>query len=826
MNDQSKTKEELLKELQKLQEEYDSLKKLVQAKRFKSEKREKYQTERQDKFRSLYENMNEGSALHEILFNDQGIPEDYVIIEANPAFEKQLGISLKDIVGRTSKEVYGVSNPPYFEIYLKVALTGFPKVFETFFPPLEKYFSISVYSPYRNNFVTIFQDITERKLVEKSLQKSEAELKRVQQITHIGSFYIDLITNQVTWTEELYKIYGFDPSVPVPLLNESQKLFTPESWELLSRAIAEVRETGVTYEIELKTIRKDLSHGWMWARGEAIFDADGIIIGLWGAVQDITERKQIEEELRKAKERAEESERNLKSRNEELQLRNIFIQTILDRLPIGLSLNHIDGGEATYMNKRFEEIYGWSSKEITSITSFFEHVYPNKEYHDQVIDRIMSDIKSGDPERLHWENIQITRKDGSKRIVDAVNIPLFEQNIMVSTVMDVTRLVQIQHDLTIEKEHAEESDRLKSAFLANVSHEIRTPMNGILGFAELLKEPRLTGEEQQEFIAIIEKSGKRMLNIINDIVDISRIEAGQMEINVIEFNIDEQLESLFAFFKPEVEAKGIHFQFKNMQSATQYNFKTDRIKLLSILTHLLKNAIKYTDNGLIEFGYINKGSILEFYVKDTGIGIAKNRQNAIFESFVQADIGDKRAFQGAGLGLTITLRYVQMLGGEIWVESEERKGSIFYFTIPNHIGPIEMYPTETIPDFKAEIQINPLKILIAEDNSDSLKFLEILVKDFSRDIVKVETGNEAVSALLNNPDIDLILMDIKMPGMDGYEATRQIREFNSKVVIIAQTAFALAGDLEKIKAIGCNDYLSKPITKTQLIQLIDKYFKN
>jgi signal transduction histidine kinase/PAS domain-containing protein len=243
-----------------------------------------------------------------------------------------------------------------------------------------------------------------------------------------------------------------------------------------------------------------------------------------------------------------------------------------------------------------------------------------------------------------------------------------------------------QKELIAAKEKAEESDRLKSSFLANMSHEIRTPMNGIIGFAELLKEPDLRGETQLEYIRIIEKSGARMLSIINDLIDISKIESDQTEISISTCYINEQIEFLYTFFKPEVETKGLTFSFRNSLPPKESAIKTDCEKLIAILTNLVKNAIKYCDSGSIEFGYnfktSKKVSELEFFVKDTGIGIAKDRQVAIFERFVQADISDARAYQGAGLGLSITKAYVEMLGGRIWVESEPGKGSVFYFTIP------------------------------------------------------------------------------------------------------------------------------------------------
>lgn len=249
--------------------------------------------------------------------------------------------------------------------------------------------------------------------------------------------------------------------------------------------------------------------------------------------------------------------------------------------------------------------------------------------------------------------------------------------------------IQIKALITAN-EKAEESDNLKSAFLTNMSHEIRTPLNGILGFANLLKEPGLHGEQQQKYIRVIEKSSARLLNTLNDIVDMSKIHAGLVEVNLKETNINKQVENIYKFFKPEVESKGIQFSFKNSLPKKEAFFLTDCEKIYTVLVHLVKNAIKNTHKGSIEFGYAGTSSStckneLLFFVKDTGIGIPKGRQKAIFESFTQSDISDKMAQQGNGLGLSITKAYVELLGGNIWAESDEGKGSKFYFSLPYRI---------------------------------------------------------------------------------------------------------------------------------------------
>ena len=390
---------------------------------------------------------------------------------------------------------------------------------------------------------------------------------------------------------------------------------------------------------------------------------------------------------------------------------------------------------------------------------------------------------------------------------------------------------KVRNALIKAKQEAENANRSKTMFLANMSHEIRTPMNGILGFSELLKNPELTGNEQQNYIRIIEKSGARMLDIINNIIDISKIESGQMKVDIRELNINEYIEYIYTFFKPEVESKGMHLFIKNTLPANESILKTDSNKFMSILTNLIKNAIKYSDNGSIEFGYnlikTRHDAYIQFFVKDTGIGIPANRQEAIFERFIQADIVDKMARQGAGLGLAISKAYVEMLGGNIWVDSIEGFGSSFYFTLPYYAPLVNesVVPDISLSDDNIYLNISNRKILIVEDDEVSEMLIAIEVKKLSNEILIARSGIEAIDACRDNPDIDLILMDILMPEMNGYDATRKIRKFNKDVIIIAQTAFAQTGDREKSINAGCNDYISKPFNRNVFMAIIHKHLK-
>jgi|GEM_PF-2499660 len=395
-------------------------------------------------------------------------------------------------------------------------------------------------------------------------------------------------------------------------------------------------------------------------------------------------------------------------------------------------------------------------------------------------------------------------------------------------------LRQESSELLTAKEKAEESDRLKSAFLTNMSHEIRTPMNGIIGFSTLLSRPGLATETQQKYIAMIQKSGARMLNTINEIVDLSKIESGLMTVKTKDTNVNRQLEHVYDLLKPEAVSKNLDFSITRHLPDSQATIQTDEEKLYAILTNLVKNAIKYTDRGSIQFGYHLRKAVsttstsvrdeLEFFVKDTGIGIPIGRHQAIFERFIQADILDKEVRGGAGLGLAIAKAYVEMLNGRIWVESEPGFGSTFHFTLPHHFAREE--PPRPGPAISTDVsgrQLARLNILIVEDDEVSRLLLSTLVKKISQTILYAESGKEAIEACRRNPDLNLVLMDLRMPGLDGLEATRQIRQFNSEILIIAQTAYGLAGDRETAMKAGCDDYISKPIDATSLLSLIQKH---
>ncbi len=394
--------------------------------------------------------------------------------------------------------------------------------------------------------------------------------------------------------------------------------------------------------------------------------------------------------------------------------------------------------------------------------------------------------------------------------------------VLANTLADAILKVDAEKALIAAKIQAEESDRLKSAFLANMSHEIRTPMNAILGFLELLKQPELEGSEKTEYIGVVNKSARRLLNTINDIVEASKIEAGQAELQHGEVDTAEIMKYYLQLFKQQADDKGIQLHLKDHVEGKGAVITSDKNKLESILGNLLNNAIKFTEKGVVEFGnYINDDSLV-FYVRDTGMGIPSDRQDVVFERFVQADLNLTRPYEGSGLGLSIVKDYTRMLGGNLWFESEEGKGSTFCFSIP--YVPVKTIQTvrEAPPFGSTDIKAGS-KILIAEDDDMGYKYYEIILDHQNITLMRTINGMDTVKAVQEDPGISLVLMDVKMPGMNGMEATAAIRKFNKDIPIIAQTAHAMSGDRERLIKAGCNDYLSKPINRSKLMQLVNKY---
>lgn len=559
---------------------------------------------------------------------------------------------------------------------------------------------------------------------------------------------------------------------------------------------------------------------------------DGTIV-FDGILLDITERRKAEEKFKHLA---------------ELQ------QTILDTITVGLTF--VKGRKMQWSNSVLLKMFGREQKEFINEDTSILYA-KNEDYHRVGIEAYTKLFK----DEIFSTEIQGKRKDGRVfwvyMVGKAIN-PERPQEGSIWMVQDITerkrsieelkhqneqyqqlnkeyfalneeltesieRIQSINAELQEAKEKAEESDRLKTAFLANISHEIRTPMNGIMGFADLLKNPMLSGKETQEYIEVIQQSGQRMLNIINDLMDVAKIETGMIEKVIEKIDVNELLKSIHLFFKPEADKKNLRFSFDNSDQSVNLFIHSDKNKIYQILSNLIKNAFKYTEGGEVTFGYKQKKDYLEFFVRDTGIGIEPKNVTKIFERFIQADMSLNSSFEGAGLGLSISKSYIEILGGKIWVKSEIGKGSIFLFTIPFEASVNRDSETHGRRQPKSTESILGKTILVVEDDRINFMYLFEITKNIGLHIIHFEDGSSAVEEIKNNSNIDLVLMDIRLPIMNGLEATKQIKKLRPLLPVIAQTAFAR--EIEKKQALeaGCDDYISKPFSKEKLIDIILKY---
>ncbi len=563
-------------------------------------------------------------------------------------------------------------------------------------------------------------------------------------------------------------------------------------------------KSGKTWEGEFYNQKKDKSFYWEKAVISPIKNENGKIINFVAIKTDITESKEMTQKLISAKKSSEENRK--------------WFEALFYTSPAYVSITRLNG-EYVDANESFQLVSGYTKQELLTLRSADIHVWVNPKEREKLINSLET---NGQVDRME-ATFKLRNGQHIFAIVSAKVIELNNEQLILMVTQDFTQLKEAEAELIAAKEKAEESDRLKTAFLLNMSHEIRTPMNGILGFTSLLNEPGLDDDERAQFISIIDKSGERLLNTINDIIEISKIEIGDVMLKLENVNLVELMRFHYKFFKIQAQEKSLDLEIANQITGAEAELITDKNKLDSILMNLIKNAIKFTSTGKIEIGNYLRNGHAWFYVSDTGKGIPKEKQDAIFERFMQVDIGLARGYEGSGIGLSIVKAYLEVLGGTIHVSSEVGKGSTFLFSIPYQPANEKTEKTETHQQIN--IESKDRTILIVEDNEINYIFLKaILSKEFN--LLHANSGEEAVKLFVDNPETSLILMDIRLVGeYDGIETSQKIREIDPRIPIIAQTACATDADKNTSLKAGCNDYISKPYSPEEIKSLIKKHLK-
>ena len=787
MRDQEKTKTELLSELKALRERISVMEKAAAICGVPSGGQAEG-----DRYRKLFDSIRNGLALYEAVDNGN----DFVFRDFNKSAEKIDKIKRSAVIGKSVLKVFpGVKDFGLFDVLQRVWKTGKPERH-----PIAMYRDKRIVG-WRENYVSklpggeilaVYDDVTRQKQIETILRDRDAYLQSIFSAVPAG---IGLVHERVLKdvNRRLCKMLGYRKR---ELIEKDARILyeSDEEYEFVGREkYRQIEKAGVG-TVQTRLRRKDgtIIHVLV---SSAPVDREDHSKGITFTVLDITEQVQASEHLKKISKAVEQSP---------------SVVAITDR-----------EGTIEYVNPKFTKITGYSFEEALNKNprilqsgemsqDFYEMLWntilSGNEWHGEFLNK----KKSGE---LYWE----------KAVISPVKNEKGEITHFVAVKEDISEKKKLWSELVEAKEKAEESDRLKSCFLANISHEIRTPMNGILGFSELLKESSPSEKEKEHYINLIHQSGKRMLDIINNLIDISRIEIGEIKLYPVRTDVNEVLDNISTSFKQRAKEKGLSFTCDAGLSRKDSVIVTDKTRLNQILSNLIGNALKYTRKGKVSCGYRVINGMLEFYVSDSGIGIPYDMQDKIFDRFRQVSTDSASEYEGTGLGLSLSKTFVEMMGGELRVESVPGKGSVFYFTLPYSCDLATA--TSTI---KAEKRNNisfqqGLTVLVVDDDSTSRMLLKGVLSGLKVTVLVAENGREALEMVEEMSDIGIVLMDMKMPVMNGYEATERIKKIRPELPVIAQTAFASPSEKKVAREAGCDAVLAKPINMNELIVEIQRY---
>ncbi|MCX6270944.1 MAG: PAS domain S-box protein [Bacteroidetes bacterium] len=750
--------------------------------------------QREELYRILVEGMNEGL---------MRVDNDDIILFVNRQICEITGYSAEEMVGKVGNELlYREENRSVIKQQNLSRLQGAKDRYEIQLLRKDNtdiWVRISgspVYDKkgYVVGSIGVIENINERKMAEEALRESQQLFQTLAQISPVGIFRTlsDGYTTYVNpkWSE--LSGLTFNEALGDGWL----KAVHPADREILTRNWYADINSEKTSNAEYRFLKPDGSIVWVIGNAVPEWDQDEII-GYVGTITDITERKLIEEALHDSEER---------------------FKALYDDAVVGLYRTTYNG-KILLANKALIKMLGYSSFEDLSIKEVERDGFGPTYSRQMFIDKIEKDgeIRDLEAKWICHDGREIFIRESARAIHDISGKTVYYDG----TLEDITDRKKIEQDLILAKEKAEASDRLKTAFMNNISHEVRTPLNGILGFSELLAQQDVTYEQKKHFQSLIHLSSMRLLNTINSYMDISLIASGNMVIYRKNTELHPLLHKLHERFIPACADKNISLSLRIPDRGKDLTINTDGELLKKVLTHLLDNALKFTTEGEVIFGYTVKTGYLEFFVEDPGSGISKEALSRIFDTFVQEDVSITRGYEGSGLGLSISKGIVHLLGGEISVESEKGYGSVFRFTIPHQESSIagqeiaELRPV-AVPDERPVI-------LIAEDDDSNLLFMELILQNRDVSLLYATNGIEAVEQCRSHPEISLVLMDVKMPVMDGLEATQKIKSFRKDLMIIAVTAYAMSGDEKKLLDAGCDDYLAKPLKKEILLGKLKHY---
>lgn len=683
------------------------------------------------------------------------------------------------------------------------------------------------------------RDITDLKNTEVALRSSEERLSYALEAARDGIWEYYPLENRTYFSHRWFEMLGYSADEFEVSMDKMIELIHPDDQSEIKKALAEFNTSGnPSFSREFRM--KHSSGSWVWIDSRArkvAYTPDGRASRYVGTHTDISSRKSAELEQKHKNRELEETKQQLEALNNELNQKHQILKETFQKLQdsdemfrqVAQNINDVfwlrTESEILYVNSAFKKIWGRDPElVIKSPNLLADWIYEK----DRSNFEMWVNKKDLSPDQPYTEQYRIVKPDGSLRWIWSRIFPVYneagEVYRIVGIASDITEQKEFEEALKIAKTKAQENDKLKSVFLANISHEIRTPMNGIIGFADLISQPQLPEDTRKNYVNIIKKSSEQLIRIIDDIIDFAKIESNQIVLKKKKFNLNKLIYDLSLLFNNQLEAlqkANITLIPEVQLSDSSSEFTSDEQRINQIMSNLIDNAIKYTEEGSIRFGYEVQKSKVVFYVKDSGIGIPEEKQEVIFERFRQADEGNTRKFGGTGLGLSISQGLIRLLDGEIWFESKTDIGTTFYFSIPSDVQP-ETSPDQENKEFDEHWEGKT--VLVAEDDDINYEFIKALLEPTKVNLFRAEDGSQAVK-MCTNLNFDLILMDVRLPVLNGLQATKHIRDLGIKTPIIAQTAFAFEEDRQKCLEAGCTDFISKPIKRTILFKIINELFR-
>ncbi len=643
------------------------------------------------------------------------------------------------------------------------------------------------------------RDISLRHAAYLALKENEEKYRQIAENTSDVIWMMDMQMHYTYVSPSIFKQRGYTPEEFLTL--KPEEIYTEESLKMVSeiyhvysgKALHGELKRDFNMTVELEHRCKNGSTRFSEVMMNIIFDQEQRAIGIHGVSREISDRKQAEEKVREAEERF-----------------RLAFQTS----PDSININRMEDGIYIEINEGFTKLSGYTAEEVIGRTSIEINIWEDPLKRDELVKL----LKENNAVRNFEARFRF--KDGAVRtgLMSAAIILLKGVKHIISITRDIEEIKQAETDLKQAKEKAEESSRLKTAFLNNISHEIRTPMNAILGFTDLLQSEENTEEEKDRYFGIINSNSRQLLSIIDDVLEISRMDSGRIPVNPVTFSLHELMEDIYFSMSEMIIKKDIRLVCDNCKEIISDKIFADREKIRQVIVGLIENSIKYTRKGEINFGYTLTGIKAEFYVRDTGIGIEKTECEKIFERFYQVHQGRGHETRGTGLGLSIAKGLVEMMQGEIRVESEPGQGSVFTFNVPLLKTP---YTTPRIKTNEQAFSFSDLIILIAEDEEFNFEFLQILFSRKVKKIVWARNGGE-VMPLVEKEHPDLILMDIKMPVLNGIDATIQLKKKFPKLPVIALTAYTQPEDERNALQAGCAAFVCKPVSPHELLETIKR----